>query len=260
MVSAGSRLAPLPSRSPAGTWAAAARVLGRLVGVVVAVELAVALPLPVAEAAAVGAAELVGAAGGVLCARVAGSDSVHHLPKSSRSERGTVVPWLGCPNLPAAALGLREQQTRVVRDPSEAARCQDGGHVAALRDSPPVALQPPTPPAPAPGSPSPCSHVKPLLEDEDPSRVPSQRPGDPARLPGPVLQEIQPLLPPPVPRTPTTLRGLVRAVAAVVIVVADEVLGNALAVLAHELPLVARVVVHCEEASLSAPAPCSPAP
>lgn len=61
--------------------------------------------------------------------------------------------------------------------------------------------------------------------------------------------------------TPTALWRLIRAIAAVVVVVADKVLGNALAVPAHELPLVTRVVVYCNEAPLSAPAPhtpCSP--
>lgn len=80
-------------------------------------------------------------------------------------------------------------------------------------------------------------------------------------LPGPVLQEIRHLLSSPIPWTPTTLWGLIRAIAAVVIVVTDEVLGNALAVSAHELPLVACIVVHCNEASPSAPyqTTCSPA-
>lgn len=56
-----------PAPAPAGTWAAAAWVLGRLIRVVVAVELAIALPLAVAEAAAVGTAKLMGATGWVLC-------------------------------------------------------------------------------------------------------------------------------------------------------------------------------------------------
>lgn len=43
----------------------------------------------------------------------------------------------------------------------------------------------------------------------------------------------------------TTLGGLVRAVGAVAVVVAHEVLGDALAVLAHELPVIAGAVVHC---------------
>jgi len=55
----------------------------------VAVELAVTLPLPVAEAAAVGTAELVGAAGWVLCGRVAGSDSAAHLPEPATGLHGS---------------------------------------------------------------------------------------------------------------------------------------------------------------------------
>ena len=42
----------------------------------------------------------------------------------------------------------------------------------------------------------------------------------------------------------TTLHGLVGAVAAVRVVVADVVLGDALAVLTHELAAAARVVEH----------------
>lgn len=42
----------------------------------------------------------------------------------------------------------------------------------------------------------------------------------------------------------TALRGLVRAVATVFVVVAHEVFGDALAVLAHELVAAARVVEH----------------
>ena len=49
------------------TWAGAVRVLGGLIALVVAVVFAVALPLAGAQAAPVGAAELVGAAGRVLC-------------------------------------------------------------------------------------------------------------------------------------------------------------------------------------------------
>lgn len=101
-----------PAVAPAGTWAAAAWVLGRLVRVVVAVELAVTLPLPVAEAAAVGAAELVGAAGGILCGKAVGSDGAAHLPEPAGSDGGTVAAelhctelWHGCPNLPASRLG-----------------------------------------------------------------------------------------------------------------------------------------------------------
>lgn len=43
----------------------------------------------------------------------------------------------------------------------------------------------------------------------------------------------------------TTLRGLVGAVSAVSVVVTHEMLGDALAVLAHELAVVAGAVVHC---------------
>lgn len=47
------------------------------------------------------------------------------------------------------------------------------------------------------------------------------------------------------PSTLTTLGGLVGAVRAVPVVVAHEVLGDALAILAHELAVVAGAVVHC---------------
>lgn len=43
----------------------------------------------------------------------------------------------------------------------------------------------------------------------------------------------------------TTLRGLIGAISAVTVVVAHEVLGDALAVLAHELAVVTGAVVHC---------------
>lgn len=53
------------------------------------------------------------------------------------------------------------------------------------------------------------------------------------------------------PQSPglTTLGRLVGAVGAVAVVVAHEVLGDALAVLAHELTVVAGAVVHWTEVS-----------
>lgn len=60
-----------------------------------------------------------------------------------------------------------------------------------------------------------------------------------------------------VPQTPTTLRGLIGAVTTVVVVVADKVLGDALPVPTHELPLITGVVVHCNGAP--SPSPLAPA-
>lgn len=61
----GPRAGREPRRGP--TWAGAVRVLGGLVALVVAVVFTVALPLAGAQAAPIGAAELIGAAGWVLC-------------------------------------------------------------------------------------------------------------------------------------------------------------------------------------------------
>lgn len=102
------------------------------------------------------------------------------------------------------------------------------------------------------------THTKPLQGEEDPPRVLSQSPGAPSVAAGSV-----PLHPTDtqVPQTPTTLRGLIGAVTTVVVVVADKVLGDALPVPTHELPLITGIVVHCNGAPSPSPlAPASPQP
>lgn len=54
----------------------------------------------------------------------------------------------------------------------------------------------------------------------------------------------------------TTLRGLIRAVGTVTVMVTHEVLGDALAVLAHELAVVAGAVVHCGRRQTWPLSPC----
>lgn len=85
----------------------------------------------------------------------------------------------------AAPQGPRKWQIQVVLVLSKPGLCQGACPAAGLRGT---ALLHQTPPAP----PSSWSPIKPLLDDEDPFRVPSQHPADPAWLPGPVPQEIQP--------------------------------------------------------------------
>lgn len=192
-----------PAVVPTGTWAGAAWVLGRLVRVVVAVKLAVTFPLSVAEAPAVGTAELVGTTGGILCRRAAGSDGMAHLPEFISSDRGTTVPGLrgavaqvskrSCspPWDRAAPQGSRRQQTWVVLDLSKTALCQVRHPVAGagtallwLSGTKPLPLSLLVPPHPALTS-NPF-----LLDEENSSRFLSQSPGDPAWLPGPVQKEI----------------------------------------------------------------------